>query len=582
MYLVIAAVAYVYLASTCSSPLAHLDTAFEWLSARDCVEGRCPASGPGTSVLGLKHGALWGRLLATGIGVGFDALDFQRVVLLLQGLGAVVVAFAARKLAGGKDRAAVLALCYVVVLRIIERGDILWTPVLAHTGAALFVTGLVLALLGRGPGYVAMAGLGFALASLSHALMLVLLPVLVFGAILAPGRPFANALAVVVTVAVPFVLDSWDTVVSNADFFQRSGLAWPIAAVIMASGASALSLRARWCSTTADRRARLALFGVLAAVLGTGYLAPRYAGSPASVRYFFCLPPVVALIAALGLERGLARLSVPKAILALRVLAVFVLMAAAAATQRDILGFRPESWLVSEVDALAVDFQRHGVGYAEAFRRVQGPGSRNLIGMLAAVDRHPIPGPVDDGADRTLLVLRFRKHSVPASLPSGWRVVDLRDPFAALVREAPPGLSARALAVCHPDDPDGPACVAIDRSWRDSPSGKWLDRQYPSALPREACGHRTSGRSGWRWTVDASAGSVRVLLPEPEWEGCRWALDGGGIEVVVPQGPVPHYVTASTTLGGACRDRCWPPSILAAPVDDPVVAAFLADPDVLH
>ncbi len=616
LYGALGVVAYAVLAATCDAPRAHLDTARDWLMARDCLAGDCPSVGAGASVLGLKQGALWIRFLATGLGLGLDAQDLQRVLLALQALGAVVVAAAVRALAarawpapeparaascwrgeeasprtatappsprlvgarasGAGWRAALFSLGYVVLLRALEVGDTLWNPLLAHPGAALFGAGLALVLVGRGALFGALAGLGLALAVLGHVFAISFVPLLVFGALLAPRRPGLALLGASMALALPVGLDSWEALSINAAVFVERGLVAPFAGAILLAGVAALTLRRRWRAIPAERRALPALVALSGVVLAVGLWLPVVLGQTVSERYHFLLPPLAASALALGLDRGIGRLperwrrAAPCAVVGL------LLMAAVAAGRRNDHGGPTGVWRLPEVERLGRDLFSRGLGYAELHRRLQGPGSADLVAMLGALDPHALPGPAEAGPDGALLVLRLGRSAVPDPLPPTWRVVDLSDRFVALLREAPPGLLARGLEACHAE-PGAPACVAVELAWREGPEARWFDRQYPAALPREECRARTSGARAWRFTVDASAGPVRALLPDPTSAGCRWTFDGGGTDRVVERAPGLQRVTVSTTLGGACSERCWPPALVVAPADDPVVSAFLAE-----
>jgi hypothetical protein len=582
VFAVASVAAFAYLTATLDPPVTHLDTARDWLSARDCNRGDCPSWGPTASVLGLRQGALWIRVLAWGLGHDLDAMGLQRLLVALQALGAGALAWATARAGRTGWPAGLLVLVYVLGLRSVEPGDLLWNPALAHPGVALLAAGALGLATGGGLICALLAGLGAALAVLGHVLGLVLLPVLAWSLATARTRPLASLALGGVAFAGPVLLDSWQAVVANASALAAAGLAWaPPAAAATAAGVGLLLQRRL---AAASDRAGVALLVVLA--LSAGFsaaialpVALRAAWSP---RFLFVLPPFLALAGTLVLDAQLTRLPPTVAFVVGSVAPPAALACGVAMWSSNDHAGPAAPWRLPEAERLAADLYGRGATYADLFRRLQGPWDRYLLGTLAGLDPAPDPVPVtaDRAAESALLVLRLARADVPPSLPPGWRRVDVSPGYAALLREGPDGALPDGLELCPGATEAAAPCQGWDRTWRENDRQRptFFDRLYPRVTPQEVCSLSLPAPTRWTVPLGPSTTPRTAWLPSPRWEGCAWriagATDPDGREVTLGPGRSLRLTLETAPDLGACPAACAPPPLVIAPADDPVARAF--------
>jgi hypothetical protein len=589
--LAVSVVAFGWLLATCDPPRVHLDTSRDLLMANDCLRGECPSWGTVASTLGLRQGTLWIRVLAWGQAAGLDASGLQRLLVALQALGAGALAWGALRLGAQPWRAATLTVVYVALLRTIESGDLLWNPIVAHPGAAVFAVGWLGLAAGGGLGFALLAGLGAALAILGHVLGLVLLPLLAFGLTLGRAHPLAALAAASGVLAGGVLLDSYDAVLVNARAFSNAGLAAPMAGAVIAAFLVGLPLRRRWLATSVGWRATFAL-GLALALAGLApALIPRYMGVAEGGRFAYLLPPFAALAVGLWADALLEKLRLPRlagGLLTLLAVAAVLGHAGQAWRSEDHGGPRAV-WRLPEVERLAADLYGRGATYAELFRRVQGPWDTDLVSTFAALD--PTPAPVDDdrGPLHGLLILRVARSAVPSELPDGWRALDVSPGYVALLRESTGGLGSKGLEVTWSAPGEAPRTAVFERRWKEATDRPrfFVDRFYPHAAPDAVC--HDGGASPARWTLplEPAGGPRQARLLDAGWAGCAWTLlsttgepaPGGVLALAADQSAVHAAVEPKSSW---CRTCCSPPPLLVAPADDPVVAAWLRDPAMIE
>lgn len=568
--LLVAGVAFSYLATTRDAPRVHLDTARDWLLARDCLAGPCPSWGPVASVLELRQGALWLRLVTAGLGLGLDATALQLCLEALQALGAGLLAWGAWHLGRRSPTAALLSVVYVVALRAIEPGDQLWNPAIAHPGAALFAVGWLALATGGGLGFAVLAGAGAALAVLGHVLGLILLPLLALGLALGRPRP-AVALAVgFATFAGLVLLDSWDAAILDARTLATNGYGAVLLLATAAALGGGLAVRRRWSRLSAGRR--LGVLLGLALLLAT--LAPLVIPGIVRVaegsRFAFLLPPFAALALALGGD-ALLRHHPPRRRAVGVAVALGVSLGIGHATwQSHDHGGAEALWRLPELERLAADLYGRGATYAELYRRIQGPWDTYVVGTLAGLDPSPTPGAEDHGPRHGLLVLRLARSAVPSPLPAGWRRVDVSERYAALLRDVPGGVAPDALLRCSPAADGQTACASFDRRWREAAgeAPSFATRQYPRVAADREC-FEPAPSASWSLALEPADTPRLARLASPRWEGAAWRVDDSSEPrrvVVVTEGAAPHPA------------RCAPPPLIVGPADDPVIRAFLEEP----
>jgi len=581
--LLVTGIAFLWLGATRDSPRVHLDTARDWLLARDRLAGGCPSWGPVASVLDLRQGTLWLRVLAAGLAVGLDSTALQRCLEALQALGAGLLAWGAWRLGRRSLTAALLAGVYVVFLRAIEPGDQLWNPAVAHPGAAVFAVGWLGLAAGGGLGLAVLAGAGAAVAVLGHVLGLIVLPLLALGLALGRSRPIVSLATGFATFAGLVLLDSWDAAILDARALAANGYGALLLSATVAGAAGGLALRRRWLGLAEGLR--LGLFLGLALVVAT--LAPAVIPGLVQVaegsRFAYLLPAFAALALALGGDALSRRLPTAARRAAVAVVLALALGGGRAAWHsRDHAG--PDAlWRLPELERLAADLYGRGATFAELFRRVQGPWDTYVVGTLAGLDPSPLPSDDDHGPGHGLLVLRLAKAAVPATLPAGWRRVDVSHDYAALLRDAPGGVAADDLVRCSPA-PDGLArCARFERRWRAAREHppEFADRQYPRVATDADC-TRAAPATTWSLALEPADRPRLVRLAASRWEGCAWRLDGAtsadGLEARLEPTPAPRRVVVATVETAPHPARCAPPPLIVGPADDPVILAFLEAP----
>lgn len=384
------------------------------------------------------------------------------------------------------------------------------------------------------------------------------MPLLLAG-VLVGERPIRSLIIALGGAGLVLALDSTEVLAINASALHDAGLALPFGLTVLGVGVVALVLRRPWRRLAPDKRQRLALAGLALATVLVGVLVPLALGQALSDRYLFMVPPALALSLALYADAWLAGRSFPWGPITASLGLALLLLAALVADRRSAHGGPYSAWRLPDIELLAAELSAQGIGYAEAYRRLQGPGRDRIIASLASLEPGPRPGTPDRGTPGSLLVLRAERDTLPEALPDTWRAIDLDRSSVALLRAMPGGLQSHGHARCTPKD--AAPCKTFDRIWREQPAprGRFQDRAYIGSLLYEDCRPSREGQIEWRLPIDTSSGPVRVVLARKHWAGCTWQIDGAPGAIEIPQHVETQLIHLTATLGGSCSDRCAPP-----------------------
>ncbi len=574
--------------------MSNADTVRDLLMARDCLDGSgCHSAGAPAGLGGFQQNASWiwilvgARLLHVGV-AGLQVLGFAGAAVA----ASLVFVIARRFVSPGY--ALIAALADALAIRQLIPTDVIHNPTLFPLATTL-VFWAALRLYDRGRlRDVALVALCVALSVEFHGIGALLIVALLVWIGLSQNAPLKAAmLAAIVVVAVPAAV-SRNALEANMVIAQSHALL----AIGTAGCAAVLGLSVwlrRYFEAWSDR-------GRLWAWLGVGGTYPLLVVTLVAafhedlLKYYFlpALPPLtigaVGAVAAVAARVSLrpAAAWVVRGVLALAAIAAFVEVSNA--TTRG-MWFGPcrDRFTLDQIEALPAGLAARGVGYQEAFTRVQADPHGAVIAGFAAFEPTTRSGAPRAGP--LLNVFLMRRDAVPvgiATFPVPGRAAAAVVPVASWIERN------HATVCTEPTDGSAPrACVTLaiapafhafqaplELELRAYPRVEELEQALDDGQLHEWADRGT--RFTFRYDVHVGAGAGRTLFVEHPGLPCAWhisridgvahtgALPGGS--VVLRQGGATRGTLEVTRIAGvaACpgdRPR-MPPALYEIALSD--------------
>jgi hypothetical protein len=446
--------AFAALALLTPDPPAHLDTARDLLTARDLAAGRPVLPAVPSSFEEVWHASLWIRALQLWLWTGLSLKSLHLAVLLGHAAAAAAVWSGLRPLTSGGLTLAAAAGSLWAGIAVTELPT-LWNPSILPLPAA----GLSWALLrlarggGAGPGLLAAISLG-ACAQI-HAVMLLLLPALLFAVAMASRRPAMALLASAGAFVGAWTAGALEVVAALMPRVPPG----PATLAAMVSVGAGLALRRPFRALPEAMRAfALAFAGSISCAAALSVQA-AWLGRAPEPRYLAPLSPIALVALALGARRiwDAARTRMGTAWRPILAFALGGLMLAAHGRPR-----REGGWTLFDARDLAARLSSDGWRAQDLVRHLRSPDApRRLLGSILAFLPEPPAGAAPTvSRECDLLAVKVPLEAIPAP-PREWEIAPLGARQAAVLRCLPSALAWREPKLCYApaSTPDKEACA---------------------------------------------------------------------------------------------------------------------------